>query len=176
MMRAVACVLVAAAVLAGCARTRLLVHHSLDNSRGVTSTQTTSSVSAAPSAVSPRRYVAQLQAEERTLAAAERRIPANASTPRALARSASLLADAVARLERGLAAITPPPKVASEHAHLVAVVGAYAAQLRRAAALARRPGGQLQAGPLLISATNRASAAFSLTLSKIYSTLGVAQP
>jgi hypothetical protein len=120
--------------------------------------------------------VAQLRAEEQNLAAAERRIPTNASTPRALARSTALLAGAVSRLATGLAAISPPATVVSEHARLVAVVRAYAGRLRAAAALARRPGRQVQASRLLVSATNRASGAFVATLSKIYSTLGVRQP
>jgi hypothetical protein len=166
--------------LSGCARTRLLVHTSSSTTSAAQSTQTATvsppASSPPSSSASAQRYVAQLHAEEQTLAAAERRIPANAPTPRALSRSASLLAGAVSRLARGLAAITPPRAVARDHAHLVSVVGAYAAQLQRAAALARRPGGQVAAGSLLVSATGRASSAFSATLSKIYSTLGVRRP
>jgi hypothetical protein len=168
--------------LSGCARTRLLVHTSSSTTSAAQSTQTAtvsppaSSPPSSSAAAATRQYVAQLHAEEQTLAAAERRIPANAPTPRALSRSASLLAGAVSRLAHGLAAITPPPAVARDHAHLVSVVRAYAGQLQHAAALARRPGGQVAAGSLLVSATGRASTAFSATLSKIYSTLGVRQP
>jgi hypothetical protein len=162
--------------LAGCSSsTRLLVQHTASTTATHAAPAPAQSTTTAPSP-NPRRYLAQLQAEERTLAAAERRIPRSAPTPQALSHSASLLADAVARLGRGLASITPPPTVAGAHARLVAVVQAYAGRLRSAAAIARRPNGQVQAGTLLISATNRASAAFGAALAKIYSTLGVRQP
>jgi hypothetical protein len=167
--------------LTGCASTRLLLHASSTTATPVpqptasstTTTTTTTTTSAGPSAA---RYVGQLRAEEQMLAAAERRIPTNATTPQALAHSATLLAAAVSRLARGLATIKPPASVASPHANLVAIARAYAVRLQAAAAAARQRGGQVRAGTLLIAATNRASAAFTATLSKIYSTLGVRQP
>jgi hypothetical protein len=184
----VAWVLMAAVAQAACGGgTRLLVRTTATAPTRSTTTVTvvtppaapgssTSSTSSGASAAAAARDVAQLRGEEQTLAAAERRIPSSAPTPRALSRSASLLAGAVSRMATGLAAITPPAAVASDHAQLVSVVRAYAGQLRRAAGLARRRGGRVQAGSLLVSATGRASSAFSATLSKIYSTLGVRQP
>jgi hypothetical protein len=178
---------VAVLVLAGCGGgggTRLLVHTT------TTAQRTTTTVSAPPpspappappaapqppTGPSPAAYVKELRAEEQTLARAERSIPTNATTPRALAHSTTLLARAVSQLAHGLASIKPPPAVAASHARLVAVVRTYAAQLRAAAALAGRPGGDVGAATQLVAATNRASAAFGATLSKIYSTLGVRQ-
>jgi hypothetical protein len=172
-----AAVLAAVLALTGCGSTRLLRHTSSSSATTAARTaaqQTLSTTtSTGPSAAA---YVEQLRAAEQMLAAAERRIPTNARTPGALAHSATLLAAAVSRLARGLAAIEPPPSVAGGHADLVAVARAYAMRLRAAAVVARAPGGQVRAGALLISATNRASAAFRATLSKIYSTLGVPQP
>jgi hypothetical protein len=185
---AMAMAVVVAVAVAGCGGTRLLVRTTAAAPTRSTTTVTVvtppaplRSPTSLPSSTSSRaaaaaRYVAQLRGEEQTLAAAERRIPSSAPTPRALSRSASLLAGAVSRMATGLAAITPPAAVASDHAQLVSVVRAYAGQLRRAAGLARRRGGRVQAGSLLVSATGRASSAFSATLSKIYSTLGVRQP
>jgi hypothetical protein len=140
------------------------------------STTTTTTTTTTASGVSPTRYVNELRAEEQTLAAAERGIPANAKTPRQLAHSATLLAAAVSRLAQGLATIQPPAKVAADHAHLVAVARTYAGQLRSAASMASRRGRLASAGALLISATNTASTQFGTTLTKIYSTLGVHRP
>jgi hypothetical protein len=141
-----------------------------------TTTGTASTGTTATPGPSAGRYVAQLRAEEQMLAAAERKIPTNAKTPRALAHSATLLAAAVSRLAQGLATIQPPAKVAGRHAHLVAVARTYAAQLRSAATMAARHGKLAAAGGLLISATTTASTQFGTTLTKIYSTLGVRQP
>jgi hypothetical protein len=171
--------------LGGCASSHVLLHTTTTTTAAsspappaTTSTATGTPTATTTTTVSPAaaHYVAQLRAEEQNLAAAERRIPTNASTPQALARSTTLLGTAVSRLANGLAAISPPDAVVSEHARLVAIVRGYAGRLRAAAALARRPRGQVQASRMLVSATNRASAAFVATLSKIYSTLGVRQP
>jgi hypothetical protein len=160
--------------LGGCARTELLVHPTTSSApSSAPSSSRSAPVSTGPASA---RYVAQLRAEERSLATAERSIPTNAPTPGALAHSAVLLEGAVSRLARGLASITPPASVVAAHVRLVAVVRAYARRLGEAAALAERPGGQVGAGALLISATNRASAEFEATLAKIYSTLRVSQP
>jgi glutathione S-transferase len=167
-------VAVALLAVAGCASTRVLVRTS-STTASTPSTTAPTTVTAAPGA-SANEYLARLHGEEQTLAAAERRIPTRATTPQALSRSTSLLAAAVSRLAHGLAGIAPPAAVAGAHARLVTVVRNNAARLQSAAAVARQPGGQARAGHLLVSATNRASAAFSATLSKIYSTLGVRQP
>jgi hypothetical protein len=161
---------------------RLLVRTSATTTavaKPTTTTTTTATGSTATTSApgpSASQYVAELRAKEQALGAAERKIPANAKTPRALAHSATLLAAAVAGLAQGLATIQPPAKVATEHAHLVTVARTYAAQLRSAATMAARRGKLASAGALLISATTTASTQFSTTLTKIYSTLGVRQP
>jgi hypothetical protein len=185
MMRAVISIAAAAVVAFGmsaCGGTsRLLVRTSATTTavaKPTTTTTTATGSTATTSAPGPSasQYVAELRAKEQALAAAERKIPANAKTPRALAHSATLLAAAVAGLAQGLATIQPPAKVATEHAHLVTVARTYAAQLRSAATMAARRGKLASAGALLISATTTASTQFSTTLTKIYSTLGVRQP
>jgi len=112
-------------------------------------------------------YVRALEGEQAKLAAAERAIPRNARTPVELSRSTRLLASAIRRLGAGLAAITPPPEVASHHARLVSIVRAYELALGRAARVAVRPGGELRAGNMLISATTAASSAFASTVAAI---------
>jgi hypothetical protein len=185
MMRTVISIAAAAVVAFGmsaCGGTsRLLVRTSATTTavaKTTTTTTTATASTATTSAPGPSasQYVAELRAKEQALAAAERKIPANAKTPRALAHSATLLAAAVAGLAQGLATIQPPAKVATEHAHLVTVARTYAAQLRSAATMAARRGKLASAGALLISATTTASTQFSTTLTKIYSTLGVRQP
>jgi hypothetical protein len=159
----IAAALAALLTLSGCGGTELLRHPGASNARQTTTTP-------APDA---RQYLAQLRAAEQQLAEAERSIPTTAATPQALSQSTSLLAAAVSRLGDNLSAITPPPSVGKQHAQLVSVVRVYAQQLRSAAALATKPGGETQAGSLLVSATNRASAQFNATLAAIYSTLHV---
>jgi hypothetical protein len=178
----IAAVVVMALGLSACggASRRLVRPPSTTSAASSPTATTTSTSTSSPTTASPGpsagKYVAELRAEEQTLAAAERKIPTNAKSPRALAHSATLLAAAVSRLAQGLATIQPPAKVASEHAHLVAVARTYAGQLRSAATLAARRGKLTSAGGLLISATTTASTQFSTTLTKIYSTLGVRQP
>jgi hypothetical protein len=116
-------------------------------------------------------YLRKLSAEQNKLAAAERRIPRRASSPAALASAIALLAGAVHRLERDLAAIDPPKPVSSLHARLVSVAHDYAQQLGQAARSARRPGGELAAAQALTSATHTASSAFSRSVASITSKL-----
>jgi hypothetical protein len=123
------------------------------------------STKAATTATNP--YLLRLNAEQAKLAAAEQRIPTGARTPAALSRSISLLEGAIAQLANGLEAIKPPTSVASDHAHLVAIVRVYAAQLGQVAATAVRPDGELRAANMLVSATNAATAQFSATVGKI---------
>lgn len=162
--------------LSGCARTTLLVHTSPGASAPGGSGSVSGSSSHRPSGPSTARYLSQLQSAQQTLARAEARLPASATTPRALSHSVTLLAGAVGRLASELKAITPPAPVTREHARLIAIMAAYAGRLRAAASTAVAPGGEASAGALLISATNRASTNFSLTITKIYSTLGVRRP
>lgn len=165
-----AAALVAVLAASGCgAGTKLL--HSKSSSTS-TSARLTSTAPPPPSASA---YLAQLRAEVDKFAAAERRIPKRATTPRALSRSVSLLASAISRLADGLAAIRSPASVAPDHARLGAILRAYAARLRLAVRSAVQPGGELRAGQRLIAATNTATARFSATISKIYSTLGAPQ-
>ena len=117
-------------------------------------------------------YLERLGAEQARLSAAEARIPTSPRTPAALARSVGLLAIAVRRLADGLAEIRAPASVASEHAHLVAIIRSYAAALDRAARIAVTSDGEPRAGRLLIAATNQASRAFTSTIASIDSTLG----
>lgn len=165
--------LAASLALTGCNSRTLLLHRATSNAGAGTSTTT---VATAPPGPSATRYVAELRAAERTLVSAEQHIPTNASTPTELAHSATLLADAVSRLARGLAAIEPPASVVKDHAHLVSVAQAYAGRLRAAAAMATQPGKLSSTVSLLVAATNTASARFGTTLTNIYSTLGVGQP
>ncbi len=169
-----------AVALGGCGGTsRVLIRSSPPPTTTTTiagETTTTVTTTTTPAGPSPSKYVRELRSEEQTLAAAERSIPTRARTPQQLAHSATLLAVAVSRLAQGLATVRPPAKVAADHAHLVAVARSYASQLRIAASMATRRGKQASAGALLISATNTASTQFGTTLTKIYSTLGVARP
>lgn len=112
-------------------------------------------------------YLQELSGEQIKLAAAERRIPRRVSSPAALARAISMLAGAVQRLERDLAAITPPAPVRTLHARLVSISRAYALELRRAAHRARRPRDEPAAAQELSSATHSASGAFSGTVASI---------
>jgi hypothetical protein len=125
----------------------------------------------APPPVNPARYLAQMSDEQAKLSAAEQRIPTRPRTPAALSKSISLLAAAVARLADGLAALRAPPAVGRQHARLVSIVRAYRSQLVQAARIAVRPGGELRAEALLVSATDAASRAFTATVARINTTL-----
>jgi hypothetical protein len=134
-------------------------------------TSVLTSVTGKQPTVNPNTYLAELADEQAKLSAAEKRIPTRPRTPAALASSISLLADAVARLADGLAALRAPSSVSRQHAHLVSIVRAYHAQLTKAARDAVRPGGELRAEGLLISATDAVSRTFSATVTKINTTL-----
>src|SRR5205085_11243555 len=114
-------------------------------------------------------YLHKLSAEQNKRAAAGRRVPRRVSSPAALASAIALLQGAVHRLERDLAAISPPKPVRTLHARLVSVAHDYARQLSRAARTAPRPGGELEAARTLTSATHAASGAFSGTVASITS-------
>ena len=122
-----------------------------------------------PSTTAPaaRGYLAELQSEQAKLAAAERSIPSHPRTPAALSQSIALLAAAIGRLAAGLAAIRPPPAVLAAHARLLKIVREYESRLTTAAREAARPGGELRAASLLLSATNSVSGAFTSTVSEI---------
>ena len=92
-------------------------------------------------------------------------------TPAGLAHSIQLLRAAIVRLGADLQRISPPPAVASQHAQLVSIMQTYADRLDAAASTAIKPGGQLRAANMLISATAAASSAFSSTVSQISSAL-----
>jgi hypothetical protein len=168
--------LVVILAVSGCGGTRLLHRTTTTAVAHKTTITTTTSTTTTTPAPATRAYVSELRSEEQTLVAAERKIPTRATTPRALAHSATLLAAAVSRLAQGLATIQPPAAVAADHAHLVAVARTYAGELRSASSTASKRGKLAAAGALLISATNTASSQFGATLTKIYSTLGVRQP
>ena len=116
-------------------------------------------------------YLARLDAEQAKLAAAERTIPARPRTPAAFSRSIGLLAEAVGRLGGDLATTDPPAAVAADHRQLVSIVARYAAGLRAAAGRSRTRAGELQAASRIVSATSSASAAFSITIARIHTTL-----
>jgi hypothetical protein len=171
-------VAVSAAALAGCARTTLLINHNEGSKPSSTSTTTTTGTSTtgtlttttapSPAAVA---YLAALSREQAKLAAAERKIPRRPRTPAGLAHSIQLLRAAIVRLGHDLQAISPPAQVASQHAQLVSIMQTYADRLAAAAGTAVKPGGQLRAANMLISATTAASSAFSSTVSQISSAL-----
>jgi len=165
-----------AAALTGCARTTLLINHnesSKTSSATTTGTSTTGTSTTTTTAPSPAAlaYLAALSREQAKLAAAERKIPRRPRTPAGLAHSIQLLRAAIVRLRQDLQAISPPAQVASQHAQLVAIMGTYADRLAAAAGTAVKPGGQLRAANMLISATTAASSAFSSTVSQISSAL-----
>src|SRR5690242_17195847 len=173
-------VAVSAAALTGCARTTLFVHHdessttpptstTTTSTTGTTTTTTTTTTTApSPAAVA---YLAALGREQARLAAAERKIPRRPRTPAGLARSIRLLRAAIVQLGHDLQGISPPSEVASQHAQLVSIMRTYAARLDAAASTAVKPGGQLRAANMLISATTAASSAFSSTVSQISAAL-----
>jgi hypothetical protein len=171
-------VAVSSAALTGCARTTLFVHHDESSTTPPTSTTatsttgttttTTTTTAPSPAAVA---YLAALSREQARLAAAERKIPRRPRTPAGLARSIRLLRAAIVRLGHDLQGISPPSEVASQHAQLVSIIRTYAARLDAAAHTAVKPGGQLRAANMLISATTAASSAFSSTVSQISAAL-----
>jgi hypothetical protein len=167
--RAKRLLVIALAGLAGCGNASTLLHHSAAKAPRSTTT-TTATRSQGPSAQSV--YLAQLGEEQARLAAAEARIPTAPRTPAELGHSIELLTTAVRGLADGLAAIRPPPSVAGQHAHLVAIMRAYVVQLEQAARIAVQPRGEARAGSLLINATTQASQAFTATIAAIDSTLG----
>jgi hypothetical protein len=165
-----------AAALTGCARTTLLINHNEASKTSSTSTtgtaasgtSTTTTTAPSPAALA---YLAALSREQAKLAAAERKIPRRPRTPAGLAHSIQLLRAPIVRLGQDLQAISPPAEVASQHAQLVAIMRTYADRLAAAAGTAVKPGGQLRAAKMLISATTAASSAFSSTVSQISSAL-----
>jgi hypothetical protein len=168
-------VAVSAAALTGCARTTLFINHdkgsqTATSTTGTTSTGTQTTTTAAPSPAA-LAYLAALSREQARLAAAERKIPRRPRTPAGLAHSIGLLRVAIVRLGRDLQAISPPQAVAAQHAQLVSVMRTYADRLDAAAHTASKPGGQLRAAKMLISATAAASSAFSSTVGQISSAL-----
>jgi hypothetical protein len=166
-------VVVSATALTGCARTTLLINHdegSKTSSTTGTSTTGTPTTATAPSTAAVA-YLAALSREQAKLAAAERKIPRRPRTPAGLAHSIQLLRVAIVRLGQDLRAISPPPEVASQHAQLVSIMQTYADRLAVAAGTAVKPGGQLRAANMLISATTAASSAFSSTVCQISSAL-----
>lgn len=165
-----------AAALTGCARTTLLINHnetSKTSSTSTTGTSTSGTSTTTTTAPSPAAlaYLAALSREQAKLAAAERKIPRRPRTPAGLAHSIQLLRAPIVRLGQDLQAISPPAEVASQHAQLVAIMRTYADRLAAAAGTAVKPGGQLRAAKMLISATTAASSAFSSTVSQISSAL-----
>ena len=167
-----------AAALTGCARTTLFINHdegsqTATSTTGTTTTSTTTTTTTTTAAPSPAAlaYLAALSREQAKLAAAERKIPRRPRTPAGLAHSIGLLRVAIVRLGRDLQAISPPQAVASQHAQLVSIMRTYAARLDAAAGTATKPGGQLRAANMLISATTAASSAFSSTVGQISSAL-----
>jgi hypothetical protein len=162
--------LTVALVMAGCGGSTEQLLHPARAQKSAVQPPRRPVTSPAPSAESV--YLAKLGTEQTDLANAEQQIPTNPRTPAALAHSVTLLAGAVTRLADGLAAIKPPANVAGDHARLVTITHAYAAQLRRAARIALAPGGERLAGTLLIRATDQASQSFTITTTAIDSTLG----
>jgi hypothetical protein len=156
-----------AAALCGCAGTTL--------SGDRTAQPAASSAPATTAAPTSRRersaYLHALSREQARLGAAERAIARRPRTPAQLSRSIRLLASAIRRLGRDLAAITPPAGVRSEHARLAAIVRAYEVALERAARVALRPRGRPRGGDMLISATTAASSAFASTVAAIEASL-----
>ncbi len=177
MARALSLILVAvsATALTGCARTTLLINHNEGSKTSPASTTGTSTTGTPTTTTAPSpaavAYLAALSREQAKLAAAERKIPRRPRTPAGLAHSIQLLRVAIVQLGQDLQAISPPPEVASQHAQLVSIMGAYADRLGAAARTARKPGAQLRAANMLISATTAASSAFSSTVNQISSAL-----
>jgi hypothetical protein len=173
MARTLSLIFVAVA-LAGCARTTLLTNRNEGSQTTATSTTptttattgtpTTTTTTPSPAALA---YLVALSREQAKLAAAERKIPRGARTAAGLSHSIQLLRAAIVRLERDLQAISPPSSVAAQHAQLVSIMRAYADRLRAAAHTAGRPGAQLRAANMLISATTTASEGFSSTVNQI---------
>ena len=169
-------VVVSATALTGCARTTLLINRDEGSQTTATSgsgtttsgTPTITTTTPSPAALA---YLAALNREQAKLAAAERKIPRRPRTPAGLAHSIRLLRAAIVRLGGDLKAISPPSSVASQHAQLVSIMRAYAAQLDTAARTATTPRGQLRAANMLISATAAASSQFSSTVKQISSAL-----
>ncbi len=153
----IAAVIVAGALLTGCG--------------GGTSVRTGTQTSG-PTSPPAAAYLSALGAAQSKLAAAERAIPRQPKTPKALAGAISLLHSAIRGLSDNLAAIHPPASVAALHAQLVAIVRAYAANVGRAAHVASRPQDELAAVTLLSSATGDATRGFSATVAKIDQALG----
>jgi hypothetical protein len=171
-------VAVSGASLSGCARTTLLINHNEASKTSTTSTGTTTTGTPTPTTTttttpSPAAlaYLAALSREQAKLAAAERKIPRRPRTPAGLAHSIQLLRAAIVRLENDLQRISPPPSVAAQHAQLASIMRAYADRLGDAARTAGKPGAQVRAANMLISATTTASSAFSLTVSQISNAL-----
>jgi hypothetical protein len=117
-------------------------------------------------------YLRGLEAEQRKLAAAERRIPHRPRTPAALARSIGLLRSAIARFAADLAAIAPPRAVSKLHEQLVTIARSYAAKLAATERAALARGSLSRAVGELESSTREASAAFSATAQRIDQALG----
>jgi hypothetical protein len=166
-------VAVSSAALTGCAGTTLLANRDQRSSMptGTTSTATTTSTGTPTTSPEAEAYLQALSREQAKLAAAERAIPRGARTPAALARSIRLLQRAIVQLAGDLQAITPPDQVARAHGALVFIVRSYAVRLGAAARLAVRPGGELRAANMLISATTTASQQFSSTVTQINAAL-----
>jgi hypothetical protein len=169
-------VVVTATALTGCARTTLLINRdegsqtTATSGSGTITSGTPTTTTTAPGAAAVA-YLAALSREQAKLAAAERKIPRRPRTPAGLAHSIRLLRSAIVRLGGDLQAISPPSSVASQHAQLVSIMRAYAAQLDTAARTATTPRGQLRAANMLISATVAASSQFSSTVKRISTAL-----
>jgi hypothetical protein len=114
-----------------------------------------------------QRYSSELAGAQARLAAAERKLPLGPRTPAALSNSIGLLAGAIARLGDDLQRIAAPASVSREHGRLITIVRGYRAQLERAAADARAPGGVGRAGSELVAATTAASSSFDATVARI---------
>lgn len=175
MARTLSLLLVAMA-LTGCARTTLLINRNEGShttatpgtQTTTTGTPTTTTTAPSPAALA---YLAALSREQARLAAAERKIPRGARTAAGLSHSIQLLRAAIVRLQKDLQAISPPSSVAAQHAQLVSIMRTYADRLDAAARTARRPGAQLRAANMLISATTTASEGFSSTVNQINAAL-----
>jgi hypothetical protein len=118
------------------------------------------------------RYLQRLAGAQAELAAAEARIPRTPRTAAALARSISLLGNAIARLRGRLAVIDPPPRVAPLHRRLLRILALYARRLTSAAAGARDPARELAAAGELEASTLAAQQSLSRALAAITARLG----
>jgi hypothetical protein len=147
--------LVATAVLvAGCAGTDGLLHNPRQ-----------------PHSLAAREYLARLVIEQRKLAAAELRLPVHPRTRAALAHSIRLLADAIKRFGSGLAAVKPPPSVATLHRRLVAIAASYRGQLLALAPRTSRAPSAIAAADALVADTTATSREFTATVVAIRSKL-----